>query len=170
MFYIPQGRGRYPREVSPHFGPRPTPSRLLVRGCVLLAALLAAACGGGDASPTPSTSLAPVGIVESPYGRVWLGLPADFPPLAEGRSLDRLDRTDASGALWSALGVKEATTAAVGDLQRLGWKVAEPRLQSGSWEISATRDSGACTMTIVVEPLGSRTSLVVYLGEGCPQP
>ncbi|MEY4389172.1 MAG: hypothetical protein RLZZ432_891, partial [Chloroflexota bacterium] len=29
---------------------------------------------------------------------------------------------------------------------------------------------GACVLTIVVEPFGARTSLVVYLGEGCPQP
>jgi hypothetical protein len=29
---------------------------------------------------------------------------------------------------------------------------------------------GACVLTILVEPLGTRTSLVVYLGEGCPKP
>ena len=152
--------------MSPHLGPRPTPLVTL-----LIATLSLAACaggGGGDPSASPSTQ--PVGIVESPYGRVWLRLPTDFPLLADGQPLKRLDITDASGAIWSDLGVEAATRAAVDDLQRLGWEVAAPTRDGESQRVSATRDAGACPLTIVVAPFGARTSLVVYLGEGCPQP
>ena len=134
-------------------------------------ALLAAACsGGGGVDSSPSASTQTVGIVESPYGRVWLRLPADFPLLASGKLLQRLDVTDASGAIWSPLDVAVATQSAIDDLQRLGWKVAAPISDGESRRISATRDGGACPLTIVVAPFGARTSLVVYLGEGCPQP
>ena len=152
--------------VSPHLGPRPTPLVTLLIATISLAAC--AGGGGGDPSASPSTQ--PVGIVESPYGRVWLRLPTDFPLLADGQPLQRLDITDASGAIWSDLGVEAATRAAVDDLQRLGWEVAAPTRDGESQRVSATRDAGACPLTIVVAPFGARTSLVVYLGEGCPQP
>jgi hypothetical protein len=48
--------------------------------------------------------------------------------------------------------------------------VAEPVKRNGRFEISAARDEGACTVTVTAEALGSRTSLVVYLSEGCPAP
>ena len=138
---------------------------------MLFAALLVAACSGGAGeSSSPSSSTQQVGIVESPYGRVWLRLPADFPLLASGQPLQRLDITDASGAIWSDLSVDAATQSAVDGLQRLGWEVAAPTKDGEAQRISATRDAGACPLTIVVAPFGARTSLVVYLGEGCPQP
>lgn len=155
--------------MLPHLGLRPTP--LITLPLVLFAALLVAACSGGTGeSPSPSSSAQQVGIVESPYGRVWLRLPADFPLLASGQPLQRLDITDASGAIWSDLSVEAATQSAVDGLQRLGWEVAAPTKDGEARRISATRDAGACPLTIVVAPFGARTSLVVYLGEGCPQP
>ena len=124
---------------------------------LLLTTLLLAACSGsGGEGPSPSASTQPVGIVESPYGRVWLRLPADFPLLASGQPLQRLDITDASGAIWSGLGVEAATQSAVDDLQRLGWEVAAPTKDGESQRISATRDTGACPLTIVVAPFGTQ--------------
>lgn len=133
--------------------------------------LVLAACTSGTGSPSPSASESPVGIVESPYGRVWLRLPADFPLLASGEPLQRLDVLDASGAIWSPLSTEDAAAAATADLRRLGWEAADPAVASeGRWRIEATRSAGACKLTVIVEALGSRTSLLVYLGEGCPQP
>jgi hypothetical protein len=68
------------------------------------------------------------------------------------------------------MGVSEATAATVDELRRLAWDVQEPTGTAGARRINATRDLGSCVLTIVVEPLGTRTSLVVYLGEGCPKP
>jgi hypothetical protein len=68
------------------------------------------------------------------------------------------------------MGVSEATAAAIDELRRLAWDVQEPTGTATARRINATRDLGSCTLTIVVEPLGTRTSLVVYLGEGCPKP
>jgi hypothetical protein len=81
----------------------------------------------------------------------------------------RLD-VQASGAIWSQMGVGEATTAAVDELRRLAWDVKEPSGAATARRIDATRNQGACLLTVLVEPLGTRTSLVVYLGEGCPKP
>jgi hypothetical protein len=81
----------------------------------------------------------------------------------------RLD-VQASGAIWSQLGVSEATAAAIDELRRLAWDVQEPTGTATTRRIDATRNMGACVLTIQVEPLGTRTSLVVYLGEGCPKP
>lgn len=161
-------RGQYPHEVLPHLGPRLTPP--LSHGAALLLALplLVAGClGAGDAPPSPSQGAATV--ISTEYGRVWGALPADFPLLASGHSLVRLD-VQASGAIWSQLGVNEATTAAVDELRRLAWDVQDPTGDATSRRIDATRNQGACDLTILVEPLGTRTSLVVYLGEGCPKP
>jgi prephenate dehydratase len=68
------------------------------------------------------------------------------------------------------MAVEEATRATVDELRRLAWEVAEPTSNGTRFMISATRDQGACVATMIVEPLGSRTSIVVYLGEGCPAP
>jgi hypothetical protein len=68
------------------------------------------------------------------------------------------------------MGVSEATAAAIDELRRLAWSVDEPTGTATTRRINATRDLGSCVLTIVVEPLGTRTSLVVYLGEGCPKP
>ena len=48
--------------------------------------------------------------------------------------------------------------------------VQEPSGTGSARRIDATRNQGTCALTILVEPLGARTSLVVYLGEGCPAP
>ena len=160
------GRGHYPHKVLPHLGLRPTPPLLSLLAASLL---LLAACGGGAASPTPSGSLAPATVISSEYGRIWGRLPVDFPLLAEGSAETRLDLL-ASGSIFSRMGVEEATRAAVDELRRLAWEVAEPAPKGTRFKISATRDQGACTATMIVEPLGSRTSIVVYLGEGCPAP
>jgi hypothetical protein len=161
-------RGQYPHEVLPHLGPRLTPP--LQRRAALLAALpllLAGCFSSGTATPTPSQVAATV--ISSEYGRVWGSLPADFPLLASGHTLIRLD-VQASGAIWSQLGVNEATAASVDELRRLAWDVQEPSGTATARRIDATRNMGACVLTILVEPLGTRTSLVVYLGEGCPKP
>lgn len=161
-------RGQYPHEVLPHLGPRLTPP--LQRRVALLVGiplLLAGCFGSSSATPTPSQGTTTV--ISTEYGRVWGALPADFPLLASGHSLVRLD-VQASGAIWSQLGVSEATAAAIDELRRLAWEVQEPTGTATTRRINATRDLGACTLTIVVEPLGTRTSLVVYLGEGCPKP
>jgi hypothetical protein len=166
MFYIAYGRGRYPHKVLPHLGLRPTPPLV---GLFATCLFVVAACGGGAASPTPSGSLAPATVISSEYGRIWGRLPADFPLLAEGSAETRLDLL-ASGSIFSRMGVEEATRAAVDELRRLAWEVADPTSNGTRYKISALRDQGACTATLIVEPLGSRTSIVVYLGEGCPAP
>ena len=161
-------RGQYPHEVLPHLGPRLTPPpQHLVALLVALPLLLAGCFGSGSATPT--TSQGTTTVISTEYGRVWGARPADFPLLASGHSLVRLD-VQASGAIWSQLGVSEATAAAIDELRRLAWSVDEPTGTATARRINATRDLGACTLTIVVEPLGTRTSLVVYLGEGCPKP
>ena len=152
--------------MLPHLGLRPTPALLSL---FVTSLLVLAGCGGGAASPTPSGSLAPATVISSEYGRIWGRLPADFPHLAEGSAETRLDLL-ASGSIFSRMGVEEATRAAVDELRRLAWEVAEPAPKGARFKISASRDQGACTATIIVEPLGSRTSIVVYLGEGCPAP
>lgn len=76
----------------------------------------------------------------------------------------------ASGAIFSRLSVDAAVRSTVDELRRLAWEVAEPVKRNGRFEINAARDKGACTLTVIVEALGSRTSLVVYLSEGCPAP
>jgi len=161
-------RGQYPHEVLPHLGPRLTPP-LLSRSALLVAlSLFVAGCfGSSDATPTPSQGATTV--ISTEYGRVWGALPADFPMLASGHSLVRLD-VQASGAIWSQLGVREATDAAIDELRRLAWDVQEPTGTATAQRINATRNLGSCPLTIVVEALGTRTSLVVYLGEGCPKP
>ena len=68
------------------------------------------------------------------------------------------------------MGVSEATAAAIDELRRGAWEVQEPTGTGSARRIDATRNQGACALTILVEPLGARTSLVVYLGEGCPKP
>ena len=161
-------RGQYPHEVLPHLGPRLTPP--LQRRAALFVALpllLAGCFGSGTATPTPSQVATTV--ISTEYGRVWGALPADFPLLASGHTLVRLD-VQASGAIWSQLGVNEATAASVDELRRLAWDVQEPTGTATVRRIDATRNMGACVLTILVEPLGTRTSLVVYLGEGCPKP
>ena len=161
-------RGQYPHEVLPHLGPRltpPSPRRAVL--LVVLPLLVAGCFGSSVATPTPSQGTTTV--ISTEYGRVWGALPADFPLLASGHSLVRLD-LQASGAIWSQLGVVEATAAAIDELRRLAWDVQEPTGTATAQRIDATRNLGACTLTILVEPLGTRTSLVVYLGEGCPKP
>ena len=66
--------------------------------------------------------------------------------------------------------VDAAVRSSVDELRRLAWEVAEPVKRDGRFEINAVRDEGACAVTVSVEALGSRTSLVVYLSEGCPAP
>ena len=108
-------RGQYPHEVLPHLGPRLTPP--LQRRVALLVAiplLLAGCFGSSSATPTPSQGTTTV--ISTEYGRVWGALPADFPLLASGHSLVRLD-VQASGAIWSQLGVSEATAAAIDELR-----------------------------------------------------
>jgi hypothetical protein len=161
-------RGQYPHEVLPHLGPRLTPP--LRRRTALLFALpllLAGCFGTSEATPSPSQGAATV--ISTEYGRVWGALPADFPLLANGHALVRLD-VQSSGALWSEMGVSEATTAAIDELRRLAWEVQDPTGTATARRINAKRDQGACLLTVLVEPLGTRTSLVVYLGEGCPKP
>ena len=165
MFYTGAGRRQHPREVVPRFGLRPTPP---IATLFLAATLLLAGGCGGAVAPSPSASGA-ASVISSEFGRVWGRLPADFPLLAGGQPLKRLD-VISSGAIWSALGVEEATSAAADELRRGGWEVAAPLPQGDAQRLGATRDGGACALTIVVEPFGARTSLVVYLGEGCPQP
>ena len=161
-------RGQYPHEVLPHLGPRLThPLRHRSALLVALPLLLAGCFGSTEATPTPSQGAATV--ISTEYGRVWGALPADFPLLASGHALERLD-VQASGAIWSQMGVSEATAATVDELRRLAWDVQEPTGTATARRINATRDQGACVLTILVEPLGTRTSLVVYLGEGCPKP
>ncbi len=163
---MPFGRGHYPHKVLPHLGLRPTPPLLSLLAASLL---VLAGCGGGVASPTPSGSLTPATVISSEYGRIWGRLPADVPLLAEGSAETRLDLL-ASGSIFSRMAVEEATRATVDELRRLAWEVAEPTSNGTRFKISATRDQGACVATMIVEPLGSRTSIVVYLGEGCPAP
>jgi len=163
---MPFGRGHYPHKVLPHLGPRPTPPLLSLLATSLI---VLAGCGSGAASSAPSDSLAPATVISSEYGRIWGRLPADFPLLAEGSAETRLDLL-ASGSIFSRMGVEEATRAAVDELRRLAWEVAEPTSNGTRFKIIATRDQSACTATMIVEPLGSRTSIVVYLGEGCPAP
>jgi len=161
-------RGQYPHEVLPHLGPRLTPPLRHRAALLLTLPLLVAACfSSTEATPTPSQGGA--AVISTEYGRVWGALPADFPLLASGHSLVRLD-VQASGAIWSQMGVSEATAASVDELRRLAWEVQEPTGTATSKRINATRDQGACALTILVEPLGTRTSLLVYLGEGCPKP
>ncbi|MFZ9703193.1 MAG: hypothetical protein ACO3E3_02105 [Candidatus Limnocylindrus sp.] len=151
--------------MLPHLGLRPTP-RL---GLLALPLAVALAACGGEAVATPSDGASPTAVINSEYGRIWGRLPADFPLLAEGRAEIRLDVL-ASGAIFSRLSVESAVRSAVDELRRLAWEVAEPVKRGGRIEIGATRDNGACVVTVTVEPLGSRTSLVVYLNEGCPAP
>ena len=161
-------RGQYPHEVLPHLGPRLTPPLRQSAALLFALPLLLAGCfGSTEATPTPSQGATTV--ISTEYGRVWGALPADFPLLASGHTLVRLDM-QASGAIWSQLGVNEATAASVDELRRLAWDVQEPTGTATTRRINATRNMGACVLTILVEPLGTRTSLVVYLGEGCPKP
>jgi len=160
------GRGHYPHKVLPHLGLRPTPL-LLTLLCSLL--VFVAACGGSEGEATPSSAASPATVISSEYGRIWGRLPADFPLLAEGSAEIRLDVL-ASGAIFSRLSVDAAVRSSVDELRRLAWEVAEPVKRNGRVEISAARDEGACTVTVTAEALGSRTSLVVYLSEGCPAP
>ena len=152
--------------MLPHLGLRPTPLPLTLLG-PLIAVL--AACGGGEAEATPSSAASPATVISSEYGRVWGRLPAGFPLLAEGSAEIRLDVL-ASGAIFSRLSVDAAVRSSVDELRRLAWEVAEPVKRNGRIEINAARDEGACTVTVTAEALGSRTSLVVYLSEGCPAP
>lgn len=161
-------RGQYPHEVLPHLGPRPISSPQCRAALLVALPLLLAGCfGSSQATSTPSQAAATV--ISTEYGRVWGALPADFPLLAEGHTLVRLD-VQSSGAIWSQMAVSAATSAAADELRRLAWNVAEPTGTASTQRIIATRDQGACVLTILVEPLGTRTSLVVYLGEGCPKP
>ena len=160
------GRGHYPHKVLPHLGLRPTPLFVSRRVMSLLAVV---ACGGGMTSPSASPGGSQATVISSEYGRIWGRLPADFPLLAEGSAETRLDLL-ASGSIFSRLGVEVATRSAVDELRRLAWDVVDPVSGGRYFKISASRDQGRCTVTIIVEPLGSRTSLVVYLGEGCPAP
>ncbi|MFM8689615.1 MAG: hypothetical protein ACKODF_00320 [Candidatus Limnocylindrus sp.] len=152
--------------MLPHLGLRPTPSFLALL-CSLL--VLVAACGGSEGEATPSSVASPATVISSEYGRIWGRLPADFPLLAEGSAEIRLDVL-ASGAIFSRLSVDAAVRSTVDELRRLAWEVAEPVKRNGRFEINAARDKGTCTVTVIVEALGSRTSLVVYLGESCPAP
>ena len=161
-------RGQYPHEVLPHLGPRLTPPLRRRTALIVAIPLLFAGCfGTSEATPSPSQGAATV--ISTEYGRVWGALPADFPLLAKGHALVRLD-VQSSGALWSEMGVSEATAAAIDELRRLAWEVQDPTGTATARRINAKRDQGACVLTILVEPLGTRTSLVVYLGEGCPKP
>ncbi len=159
------GRGHYPHKVLPHLGLRPTPLLTLLA----LPLLVAVAACGGDVVATPSGGASPAAVINSDYGRIWGRLPADFPLLAEGSAEIRLDVL-ASGAIFSRQSVETAVRSTVDELRRLAWEVAEPVKRDGRIEINAARDEGACTVTVSVEALGSRTSLVVYLSEGCPAP
>ena len=159
------GRGHYPHKVLPHLGLRPTPLRTLL----VLPLLVGLVACGGEAVAPPSDNASPAAVINSEFGRIWGRLPADFPLLAEGSAEIRLDVL-ASGAIFSRQSVETAVRSSVDELRRLAWEVAEPVKRDGRIEINAARDDGACTVTVTVEPLGSRTSLVVYLSEGCPAP
>jgi hypothetical protein len=154
--------------VLPHLGPRLTPPLRFSSTLLVALPLFLAGCFGSS-TPTPTPSQTATTVISTEYGRVWGALPADFPLLASGHALVRLD-VQSSGAIWSQMGVNEATAAAIDELRRLAWDVQEPTGTATARQIIATRNQGACTLTIVVEPLGTRTSLVVYLGEGCPKP
>lgn len=152
--------------MLPHPGLRPTPS-FLPLFCSLL--VLVAACGGSEGEAKPSSVASPATVISSEYGRIWGRLPADFPLLAEGSAEIRLDVL-ASGAIFSRLSVDAAVRSTVDELRRLAWEVAEPVKRNSRFEINAARDDGSCTVTVIVEAFGSRTSLVVYLSESCPAP
>ncbi|MFZ9278293.1 MAG: hypothetical protein ACO25N_04515 [Candidatus Limnocylindrus sp.] len=154
--------------MLPHLGPRLTPPLRFSSALLVALPLFLAGCFGSS-TPTPTPSQTATTVISTEYGRVWGALPADFPLLASGHALVRLD-VQSSGAIWSQMGVNEATAAAIDELRRLAWDVQEPTGTATARQIIATRNQGACTLTIVVEPLGTRTSLVVYLGEGCPKP
>ena len=154
--------------MLPHLGPRLTPPLRRRTALIVALPLLLAGCfGTNEATPSPSQGAATV--ISTEYGRVWGSLPADFPLLANGHALVRLD-VQSSGALWSEMGVSDAAASAVDELRRVGWQVQEPTATATARRIDAKRDQGACVLTILVEPLGTRTSLVVYLGEGCSKP
>ena len=153
-----------------------SPRRLVIGAIGALALSLAIAACGTSASPAPSAaptaSLVPplTSQTDTDWGRIWDGLPADFPVYAGATPSEETATGPASANLVVA-GADAKTVAAwtADQLASAGYDVngGSAALEDGSYAIDGERDGG-CQVHVEVAPLGTVTSITILYGASCP--
>ncbi|MES2211273.1 MAG: hypothetical protein V4515_13995 [Chloroflexota bacterium] len=121
-----------------------------------------------DPAATPKPT--PPSQTDTPWGRIWDGLPADF-PIYPGVRPTETGQGPASAIL-------DAGTADPGmvmnfyqsALEAAGWITVSssgPR-EDGSRELASVNIHPACQLQITVTPLGGSTIVTILFGAGCP--
>ena len=167
-----------------------------VAALLVCLAVVAVACGDGTptpgptgsasepiptALPTPGLTLVPTdpgttpaptppGQTDTPWGRIWDGLPAGFPawpgaaPTETGAGpasalLDAgpADAHEVASYYESALGVAGYATVSM-----------DGPGEEGSWEVNAAAGEAGCHVLVTVAPLGGSTIVTVLFGADCP--
>ena len=157
---------------------------------VILVLTLAACSGGSTASTTPSpsaadtASTAPSAVqttapssgpkflkTDTPWGRIWDGLPTDFPTYP-GSTTDE----EATGGPASAVfvvegrGAKDVATFLQAGLEKAGYTAvgSSQPLEDGSIVLDMTGSPKGCMLQVTVTPKGGLTSITVLYGATCP--
>lgn len=123
----------------------------------------------GGSSPGPAASLP--SQADTGWGRIWEGLPSDFPAFA-GAEPTEVGGTEPTSATLD-VPTRAATVDQVVSFYRSGLGAAgysvsvDGPLENGGFTISATGPAG-CMAQVSVEPLGSSITVTVLYGAACP--
>ena len=129
---------------------------------------------GSTPTPVPGTTegpaVTPPAQTDTPWGRIWEGLPAGFPafPGAEptetgaGPASATLDVPTSAGTITDVVSFYRSA------LETAGYSVSvDGPLENGGYTIDATGTAG-CAAQVSAEPLGSSLTVTVLYGAACP--
>ncbi len=155
---------------------------LVVGGCTSGATPRSSAAGspGSGAPATPKATVhAPSHVpgastpaqVNTPWGRIWEGLPNAFPRVAGAEPTQTGSASPTSATLnvpTSAGTVKDVTSFYRSALAAAGYSVSvDGPLENGGYTVSAMGSAG-CAAQVSVAPLGSTITVTVLYGAACP--
>lgn len=122
---------------------------------------------GRGSEPSPTAS--PPGMTETPWGRIWDGLPPSFPAYP-GTEPTETGEGPASAIL--DLPIKAATAADwyAKALQQAGYatEALSGPLENGSMVIASVGSEPGCRVQTSLVPSGSRTIATVLFAAACP--
>jgi hypothetical protein len=157
-------------------GPDSSPSA--TPGAASPSAGVSSGAPGPSPTPTPvpgSSSAAPTGTVppqaDTSWGRIWEGLPANFPHFAgaEPTEVGGNEPTSATLDIPTSAGTVEDVVAFYHSaIEAAGYSVSDDGpLENGGYTISAT-GQGGCALQVSVDPLGGSITVTVLYGAFCP--
>ena len=120
--------------------------------------------------PTATPDSTPMSQTDTPWGRIWDGLPADFPAYPGARPTET-----GAGPASATLDATGADPATVVDfyktaLESAGWITTGSTgpMEDGSLVLSNVNIHQACQLQTTVTPLGGSTIITILFGAGCP--